>query len=131
MISHSHPDHFKSLEVIRDRSPQARVVSTANVIADIKADGPWMFSMPQNRLGPQGQRKLVIPEVLAEPLLSVDDIQFEVAELGEGEAKQIAAPHIPEIKAGLAADLVYSDKSRRYLRVCSTSSQPAAVPWPG
>jgi len=108
MISHAHPDHFMGLEVIRDRFPQARVVSTGNVVADIKADGPWMFSMLQNKLGAQGPKELVIPQVLAEPLLSVDGIQFEVVEFGEGEAKHIAAVHIPEMKALLAADLVYN-----------------------
>jgi glyoxylase-like metal-dependent hydrolase (beta-lactamase superfamily II) len=108
MISHAHPDHFMGLEVIRDHFPQARVVSTANVVADIKADGPWMFSMLQNKLGAQGPTNLVIPEVLTEPLLSVDGIQLEVAEFGEGEARHIAAVHIPEMKALLAADLVYN-----------------------
>ena len=108
MISHAHPDHFMGLEVITDRFPQARVVSTANVVADIKADGPWMFSMLQDKLGALGPKKLVIPDVLAEPVLSVDGIQFEVAEFGEGEAKHIAAVHIPEMKALLAADLVYN-----------------------
>src|SRR5215469_4158355 len=82
MISHAHPDHFMGLEVIRDLFPQARVVSTANVVADIKADGPWMLSMLQDRLGAHGPTKLVIPDVLAEPVLSVDGLQFEVAELG-------------------------------------------------
>ena len=108
MISHAHPDHFMGLEVIKDRFPQARVVSTANVVADIKADGPWMLSMLQNKLGAQGPKKLVIPDVLAEPLLSVDGIELEVAEFGEGEAKHIAALHIPELKSLLVADLVYN-----------------------
>ena len=46
MISHAHPDHFMGLEVITHRFPQARVVSTANVVADIRADGPrWRSRM--------------------------------------------------------------------------------------
>ena len=94
--------------MIKDRFPHVRVVSTANVVADIKADGPWMLSMLQNKLGAQGPTKLVIPDVLAEPWLSVDGIQFEVLEFGDCEARHIAAVHIPEMKALLAADLVYN-----------------------
>ena len=115
MISHAHPDHFMGLEVITNRFPQARVMSTANVVADIKADGPWMLSILQNKLGAQGPAELLIPDVLVEPLLSVDGIQLEVAEFGEGEAKHIAAVLIPEMKALLAADLVYN-RAHLYLQ---------------
>jgi glyoxylase-like metal-dependent hydrolase (beta-lactamase superfamily II) len=115
MISHAHPDHFMGLEVISDRFPHAQVVSTANVVADVKADGPWMFSMLQNKLGAQGPKRLVIPDVLAEPLLTVDGVQFEVAEFGEGEAKHIAAVRIPQMNALLVADLVYN-RAHLYLQ---------------
>ena len=57
MISHAHPDHFMGLEIIRDRFPQARVVSTGNVVADIKADSPWMLSMLQKQVGGAGTER--------------------------------------------------------------------------
>src|SRR5215469_13766012 len=53
MISHAHPDHFMGLDVITQRFPQATVVATPNVVADIQKDGPWMFSLLQNKLGPE------------------------------------------------------------------------------
>lgn len=108
MISHAHPDHFMGLDAITERFPRARIVSTANVVADIKADGPWMFKMLQDKLGPQGPKRLVIPEVLAEPTLSLDGVAAEAVEFGEGEARHIAALHIPQMKALLVADLVYN-----------------------
>jgi glyoxylase-like metal-dependent hydrolase (beta-lactamase superfamily II) len=43
MISHAHPDHFMGLDVIIERFPAVRVVSTQNVVADIETDGPWSF----------------------------------------------------------------------------------------
>ena len=43
MISHAHPDHFMGLEVITERFPKAQVVSTANVVADIRQDAPGSF----------------------------------------------------------------------------------------
>ncbi len=108
MISHAHPDHFMGLDAVTERFPGARIVSTANVVADIKTDGPWMVKMLQDKLGPRGPKRLVIPEILAETTLSVDEVAAEVVEFGEGEARHIAALHIPQLKALLAADLVYN-----------------------
>jgi len=109
MISHAHPDHFMGLDVITEHFPHAQVVSTQNVVADITSDGPWIFSMLQGKLGPEGPTRLVIPEVLAEPVLNIECMQLEVVEFGEGESKHIAAVHIPSLKALLSADLVYND----------------------
>jgi glyoxylase-like metal-dependent hydrolase (beta-lactamase superfamily II) len=108
MISHAHPDHFMGLDVITERYPRAQVVSTQNVVADIKTDGPWMFSMLKEKLGPEGPTRLVVPDVLAEPALTIEGVKLAVVEFGEGESKHIAAVYIPELKALLSADLVYN-----------------------
>jgi glyoxylase-like metal-dependent hydrolase (beta-lactamase superfamily II) len=68
-----------------------------------------MFSMLQGKLGPDGPKRLVIPEALAETALSIESIQMEVVEFGEAESKHTAALHIPALKALLSADLVYND----------------------
>jgi glyoxylase-like metal-dependent hydrolase (beta-lactamase superfamily II) len=109
MISHAHPDHFMGLDVITESFPRARIVSRPNVVADIKSDGPWMFSMLQGKLGAAGPKRLVIPEALAETALDIEGIQMEAVEFGEGESKHIAAVHIPALKALLSADLVYNN----------------------
>jgi glyoxylase-like metal-dependent hydrolase (beta-lactamase superfamily II) len=108
MISHAHPDRFMGLDVIIERFPDAQVVSTQNVVTDIKTDGPWMLSMLQNKLGPEGPTRLVIPKALAERGLTLEGVKLEVVEFGEGESKNIAAVYIPKLKALLSADLVYN-----------------------
>ena len=108
MISHAHPDHFMGLDVITERFPKARIVSTKNVVSDIKTDGPWMFSMLRDKLGPNGPTRLVIPEPLAEHHLTIEGVNLEVVEFGEGESKHVAAVYIPTLKALLSADLVYN-----------------------
>lgn len=108
MISHAHPDHFMGLDVIADRFPGARIVSTANVVADIQADGPWMCSMLQGKLGSEGPARLVIPEILQRPKLHLADVTFDIVEFGEGESKHIACVYIPSSKALLSADMVYN-----------------------
>jgi glyoxylase-like metal-dependent hydrolase (beta-lactamase superfamily II) len=109
MISHAHPDHFLGLDVIAERFPQARVVSTANVVADIKENGPWIFALLQKKLGPEGPTRLVVPEILAEPVLKIEGNKMDVVEFAEGESRHIASVYVPGIKALLAADLVYNN----------------------
>jgi glyoxylase-like metal-dependent hydrolase (beta-lactamase superfamily II) len=106
-VSHAHPDHFMGLDVISERFPQARIVATKEVVEDIKKDGPWMFSLLQAKLGPEGPRKLVIPEVLSEQSISIEDTGIEVVEFGEGESRHIATLFIPSQGALLTADLIY------------------------
>jgi glyoxylase-like metal-dependent hydrolase (beta-lactamase superfamily II) len=108
MISHAHPDHFMGLDVITKCFPRAQVVSTQSVVADIKTDGPWMFSMLQGKLGHEGPTRLVVPDVLAEPVLTIEGVKLAVVEFGEGESKHIAAVYLPGLKALLSADLVYN-----------------------
>jgi glyoxylase-like metal-dependent hydrolase (beta-lactamase superfamily II) len=115
MISHAHPDHFMGLDVIAERFPEAQVVSTQNVVADIKTDGPWMFSMLQGKLGPEGPTRLVVPEPLVEPVLVIEGSKLDVVEFGEGESKHIASVYIPGSRALLSADLVYN-KAHLYLQ---------------
>src|SRR5262249_27061585 len=88
--------------------PKAKVVSTQNVVQDIETDGPWMFSMLQGKLGPEGPRSLVIPDALSEPLLTIEGAQLQVVEFGECESKHIAAVYIPEMDSLLSADIVYN-----------------------
>lgn len=108
MISHAHPDHFMGFDVITERFPKAQVVSTQNVVTDIKTDGPWMFSMLQGKLGPDGPQRLVIPEVLTEPVLTIEGVKLEVIEFGEAESRHTAAIYIPGLESLLSADLVYN-----------------------
>lgn len=108
MISHAHPDHFMGLDVIAERFSKAQIVSTQDIVTDIKTDGPWMFSMLRDKLGPEGPTRLVIPDPLAEPELTIDGVKLEVVEFDEGESKHMAAVYIPTLKALLSADLVYN-----------------------
>jgi glyoxylase-like metal-dependent hydrolase (beta-lactamase superfamily II) len=106
-VSHAHPDHFMGLDVIAERFPQARIMATKDVVEDIKKDGPWMFSLLQEKFGPEGPRRLVIPEVLSEHEILIEDTPIEIVEFGEGESRHIATFFIPSQGALLAADLIY------------------------
>lgn len=53
--------------------------------------------MLQGKLGPEGPERLVIPEPLPEPVLTIDGTKLEVVEFGDGESKHIAAVYVPEL----------------------------------
>lgn len=108
VVSHAHPDHFMGLDAIQDRFPEAKVLSTAKVAADIERDGPWMYSMLREKLGPSGPKRLVIPEVMGEGKLRLGGMELEVVEFGESESRNMAALYVPALRAMLAADLVYN-----------------------
>ena len=109
VISHAHPDHFMSLDLISDRFPQAEPVSTQNVVADIEADGPWMLSLLQGKIGSEAASRLVVPRVASNLAFELEDVGMEIVEFGECEAKHIAALFIPGAKTLLSADLVYNN----------------------
>jgi glyoxylase-like metal-dependent hydrolase (beta-lactamase superfamily II)/ketosteroid isomerase-like protein len=108
IVSHAHPDHFMGLDVITERFPEARVLSTPRVVADVAEDGPAMFALLKGRLGPAGPSRLVVPEPLTDLRLQVGSSPAEVVEFEEGESKHTAALHLPGSKALLCADLVYN-----------------------
>lgn len=106
-VSHAHPDHFMGLDVITERFPGARVVATRNVVEDIKKDGPWMLSLLQQKLGPEGPRRLVIPEIFAASEIPLEEVLIEIVEFGAGESRHITTLFIPDQGALLTADLIY------------------------
>jgi glyoxylase-like metal-dependent hydrolase (beta-lactamase superfamily II) len=109
MISHAHPDHFMGLDVIADRFPRARIVSTGEVVADIRQDGPWMFDLLKGKFQTEAPTRLVTPAPLMERNLSIEDTKLDVVAFGEGESKHLACLHIPALKAFLAADIIYNE----------------------
>ena len=94
LISHAHPDHFMGLEVITERFPYVKVVSTENVVNDIATDGPWMFSILQGKLGPAGPTRLVAPEAFIRtsfndpPLTPDDSNRYRQFQLAAGQATE-------------------------------------------
>ena len=63
--------------------------------------------MLQKKLGSEGPTRLVVPDALGEPTLSIEGQRLDVVEFGEGESKHIAAVYIESLQAVLSADVVY------------------------
>ena len=107
-ISHAHPDHFLQLELIASRFPAVEVLTTPNVLADLKADGPWMLDLLKGKLGPEAPDRLIEPTPIDNDRLRLGGQEIEVVEFGAGEAKHHACLVLPDRRAIVASDLVYN-----------------------
>jgi glyoxylase-like metal-dependent hydrolase (beta-lactamase superfamily II) len=107
-ISHAHPDHFLGIDVIVGRFPGVEVLTTPNVVDDLKADGPWMFDLLKEKLGPEAAERLIQPTPIDDWSVRLGDSIIDVVEFGPGECKHHACLHLAESRAFLAADLIYN-----------------------
>jgi glyoxylase-like metal-dependent hydrolase (beta-lactamase superfamily II) len=107
-ISHAHPDHFLQLDLIVDRFPDAEVLTTSDVLDDLKADGPWMFDLLKGKLGPEAAERLVEPTAIDGTSLPLGSSTLEIVEFGAGEAKHHSCLHLPDRHAFLTSDLIYN-----------------------
>jgi glyoxylase-like metal-dependent hydrolase (beta-lactamase superfamily II) len=106
-ISHAHPDHFLQLDLIVDRFPDAEVLTTPNVLDDLKTDGPWMFDLLKGKLGPEAPGRLIEPTA-TDGHLTLGASAIEIVEFGPGEAKHHACLQLTERQAIVASDLIYN-----------------------
>jgi glyoxylase-like metal-dependent hydrolase (beta-lactamase superfamily II) len=107
-VSHAHPDHFLQLDLIVDRFPGVQVLTTPNVLEDLKADGPWMFDLLKGKLGPEAAERLVEPTAIDGCTLPLGGSTLEVVEFGTGEAKHHAGLHLVDRRAFVTSDLIYN-----------------------
>ena len=107
-ISHAHPDHFLGLDVIVDRFPDVEVLTTPNVLEDLQADGPWIFDLLKEKLGPEAAERLIEPTPIDDWSLRLGESIIEVVEFGPGECKHHACFHLPDRRAFVSADVIYN-----------------------
>jgi glyoxylase-like metal-dependent hydrolase (beta-lactamase superfamily II) len=107
-VSHAHPDHFLQLDVIVDRFPEVEVLTTPNVLEDLKVDGPWMFDLLKEKLGPEAAERLIEPTPIDDWSLPLGDGTLGVVEFGAGEAKHHACLQLADRQAVVASDLIYN-----------------------
>jgi glyoxylase-like metal-dependent hydrolase (beta-lactamase superfamily II) len=107
-ISHAHPDHFLQLDLIVERFPDVELLTTPNVLDDLKADGPWMFDLLKGKLGPEGPQRLIEPTAIEGSSLTLGTLEIEAVEFGPGEAKHHACLVLADRHAIVASDLIYN-----------------------
>jgi glyoxylase-like metal-dependent hydrolase (beta-lactamase superfamily II) len=95
-ISHAHPDHFMQLDLIVDRFPDAEVLTTPNVLEDLRADGPWMFDLLEGKLGPEAAERLVEPTAIDGSILPLGGLpRSRRVWLGRGQTPRLPSSSGP------------------------------------
>jgi len=108
-ITHDHPDHFMSLEVLADAFPDAQLISAPTVVADIWRSLPIKLKRWGPMLGANGPRRPVVPVAWDKPSFQIEGQELEVLGPMQGDHVHATAIYVPSIKALIAGDIVFED----------------------
>ena len=108
-ITHDHPDHFMSLEVLADAFPDARAISVPAVVADLWRSLPIKMRRWGPMLGANGPRRPVVPVGWDQPTFQVDGQELQIIGPVQGDHVHATAIYVPSIKALIAGDIVFED----------------------
>jgi len=108
-ITHDHPDHFFSLEVLADAFPEARVIAAPAVVDDIWKSIPLKVKRWGPMLGRNGPRHPTAPTALTENFFELEGHRFEVIGPMQGDHVHSTAVWIPGIKTLVAGDLLFNE----------------------
>lgn len=124
-VTHDHPDHFFSIEVLTDEFPDARVLAAPQVVDDIWKSIPLKLKRWGPMLGANGPRHPVAPTALEGNVFELEGHRFEVLGPMQGDHVHATAVWIPEIKALVAGDLLFNEMHLWF----GESLKPARLEW--
>jgi glyoxylase-like metal-dependent hydrolase (beta-lactamase superfamily II) len=108
-VTHDHPDHFFSVEVLTDAFPDARVIAAPQVVDDIWKSIPLKLKRWGPMLGANGPRHPTAPTALTGNSFELEGHRFEVLGPMQGDHVHATAVWIPEIKTLVAGDLLFNE----------------------
>jgi glyoxylase-like metal-dependent hydrolase (beta-lactamase superfamily II) len=107
-VTHDHPDHFFSMEVVTQAFPNAKVVAHPTVVADIWRSLPLKVKRWSPMLGANGPRMPTAPQPLAGDKILLEGHELQVIGPMQGDHVHATALWAPDIKALFAGDLVFN-----------------------
>lgn len=108
-VTHDHPDHFFSMEVITQAFPKARVVSAPVVVEDIRKSIPAKMKRWGPMLGANGPRHPKAPTPLQGNVLMLEGERIEVIGPLQGDHANSTALYVPSAKTLIAGDLLFNE----------------------
>jgi glyoxylase-like metal-dependent hydrolase (beta-lactamase superfamily II) len=109
VISHDHPDHFMSLEVIADAFPEAQLIAAPTVVADIWRSLPLKIKRWGPMLGANGPRRPAVPVAWDQPGFQIEGQDLQILGPMQGDHVHATAVYVPALKALIAGDLVFQN----------------------
>lgn len=108
-VTHAHPDHYLGLEVLQKAFPDARIVTTPEVIADIVATAPAKIEYWKAVYKDDLADAFVRPVPVTPDDLRLEGIPLEMIPVDHGESEHAVALYVPTLGALVSGDLVYGD----------------------
>lgn len=109
IISHDHPDHFMSLEVIADAFPEAQLIAAPTVVADIWRSLPLKIKRWGPMLGANGPRRPAVPVAWDQPGFQIEGQDLQILGPMQGDHVHATAVYVPALKTLIAGDLVFQN----------------------
>ena len=107
-VTHDHPDHYFSMDVIAEAFPDAQIVAHPIVVADIWRSLPLKVKRWSPMLGPNGPAHPSAPVAMASDTIMLEGHALKVLGPMQGDHVHATALWVPDIKALIAGDLVYN-----------------------
>lgn len=123
-VTHAHGDHYFGLNLLLDRFPNAKAISTPAVAEAIKAQitPEFITSFWEPRFPGQLPSKFVAPEALEGSSFYLEGDELKIVELGHTDTSNTTALHVPSIELLISGDCVYND-THLYLAECDAKAR--------
>lgn len=124
--THAHPDHYFGNMLFRKVAPNATIITSAGVLADMHATSAQRIAKTRKEWGdevPSDPGDLVYPDVGFEGTLTLvfDKISLELREVGPAEAPVQVIGWIPQHRALITADIL-QNKQHHYFSDRTTAN---------
>ena len=107
-VTHDHPDHYFSMDVLAEAFPDAKIVAHPTVVADIWRSLPFKVKRWSPMLGANGPAHPSAPAELEGDTILLEGHKLKVLGPMQGDHVHATALWAPDIKALFAGDLVYN-----------------------
>lgn len=108
-VTHDHPDHFFSMDVLREAFPDAEIVAHPTVVADIWRSLPFKIRRWSPVLGANGPAFPSAPNALTGDTIMLEGHELKVLGPMQGDHVHSTALWAPEIKALFPGDIVFNE----------------------
>jgi glyoxylase-like metal-dependent hydrolase (beta-lactamase superfamily II) len=110
-ITHGHGDHFFGLQMLLDRFPKAKAISTRDIVNDMaEMITPEMLENYWNKLFPgQIPDRPTFPQAMEGNTFKLEGYTIQVIETGFTDTHNSTSIYVPSIGLLVAGDVVYND----------------------
>jgi glyoxylase-like metal-dependent hydrolase (beta-lactamase superfamily II) len=107
-ITHAHPDHYFGLEIIRKHFPNAKVVSTADVVQEINETAAGKLAYWKPMYKDDLTDEVPVVDVLDSNELVLEGHSLPIIPIGEGESSHSNLVFVPSTQTLIAGDNLYA-----------------------